>query len=124
MSPSRVAQTSDWPSTAALASATLHTATDTDVAKPGGLPAFPACALEIINWRADSFQRLARVMAEEEMVDKINLAVSTAETFSKLYYKKLDQERLWTRFITRMLTWPGTATPWMEWSYQHSKGFA
>ena len=100
MSPSRVAQTSDWPSTAALASATLHTATDTDVAKPGGLPAFPACALEIINWRADSFQRLARVMAEEEMVaeeeivDKINLAVSTAETFSKLYYKKLDQERL------------------------------
>merc|ERR1719507_1703526 len=26
------------------------------------------------------------------MVEKINQAVSTAETFSKLYYKKLDQE--------------------------------
>jgi len=32
-------------------------------------------------------------MTDEEMIDKINQAVSTAETFSQLYYKKLDQER-------------------------------
>jgi len=32
-------------------------------------------------------------MADDEMVEKINQAVSTAEAFSKLYYKKLDQER-------------------------------
>ena len=32
-------------------------------------------------------------MTDDEMVQKINQAVSTAETFSLLYYKKLDQER-------------------------------
>ena len=32
-------------------------------------------------------------MADDEEIQKINQAVSTAETFSHLYYKKLDQER-------------------------------
>ena len=32
-------------------------------------------------------------MSDDEMVQKINQAASTAETFSHLYYKKLDQER-------------------------------
>ena len=32
-------------------------------------------------------------MSDDEMVQKINQAVCTAETFSNLYYKKLDQER-------------------------------
>lgn len=32
-------------------------------------------------------------MADDDAVQKINQAVSTAETFSELFYKKIDQER-------------------------------